>query len=67
MHVRRKKSRKKEAFTPMKGCAEKCPILIGEKKKNSEICCEMARQCCFYCMEECPIKEEYAKIIKKFT
>jgi len=47
-------------FTPcFPGCAFKCPIERKEHEKRSEICCDQARQCCFFCFEDCPIKEEY--------
>jgi hypothetical protein len=49
-------------FKPcFKGCGANCPI----NQKESDICCNDARMCCYYCFEEtCPIKEEYKEVIK---
>ena len=45
-----------DEFKPCsKGCAERCPI----EKDEIDICCSTARQCCYFCFEQCPIKEEY--------
>ena len=58
---------KKDKFVPSSpGCSFQCPIEKKEHEKNSEICCDAARQCCFFCFEDtCPIKNAYKKEIKK--
>lgn len=59
---------KNKNFIPLKGCVNKCPILLKEKELNSEICCCNSRQCCFTCLNEtCPIKNKYKNIIKKYN
>ena len=51
-----------EVFKPASnGCGSKCSI----NKKEKEICCSTARQCCYFCFEEnCPIKENYEIILE---
>lgn len=52
-------------FVPMDGCDETCPIQTRERKLKSEICCMNGRQCCYFCLEKCPILEEYGQEIEK--
>jgi len=50
----------KEFVPSSPGCGSLCPIEKAEKEKGSEICCDAARQCCYFCFEDdCPIKEAY--------
>ena len=45
-----------EEFVPASnGCSEIC--IVWQKEKD--ICCSTGRQCCYFCFEFCPIKEEY--------
>ena len=63
-----KRDKKMINFVPSSpGCVALCPIENAEHKRSSEICCDAARQCCFFCFEdECPIKEMYQDIIAMY-
>lgn len=50
-------------FVPYaKGCAELCQIDHEQK----DICCKISRNCCFFCLESCPIREEYKDLIEEY-
>lgn len=61
-------SKKKTEFQPSSmGCGSECKIEKYMKKHKDEICCDQARQCCFFCYEEgCPVKEKFRKLIQKY-
>jgi hypothetical protein len=49
------------------GCGGRCPININEHEAGNEICCDISRQCCFFCEDEdCPIFEKYKDIINAY-
>ena len=51
---------KKAKFTPMEGCAGRCPIERDAIKHNNEICCMSSRECCYFCFDDCcPIKDKW--------
>ena len=63
LYYKRKLQSNKEKFIPAsKGCAKNCLIDLVEKDN----CCKSARQCCLFCIEECPIKEVYGKFLDKY-